>query len=180
MGSALDTAVSSDVEVIRKSGNICLTGLCASQFASIFWTGSVTQVRPSNRTLQCSLVNVDRHIPVHLKCKRRCTFFLCRQRWNDRWERKTLNCFFGKKNNSLLCVTVNYQAEGGSVKGSHVFDYHSKTDIRLKWEYCSWSYFRITSSFSLSARCFLFCSFFLSSADTSCVKRPDQVGFTTR
>lgn len=29
-------------------------------------------------------------------------------------------------------------------------------------------YFLITSSFSLSARCFLFCSCFLSSADTSC------------
>lgn len=32
----------------------------------------------------------------------------------------------------------------------------------------------ITSSFSLSARCFLFSSLFLSSADISCEKRPDQ------
>lgn len=48
-----------------------------------------------------------------------------------------------------------------------------KSKKRRRWAN-RWRYFLITSSFSLSARCFLFCSFFLSSADISCMKRAQQ------
>lgn len=73
----------------------------------------------------------------------------------------------------LMCaligvVKVNNQNEGGCVKEAICLITELKgQDINKNIAAGGRSYFLITSSFSLSARCFLFCSFFLSSAEIS-------------